>query len=246
MTSISIGKPRAAKVKGPVLSGDPTVQLLPPAVRDRVKNAEFRRLMVLLVVLAVAAVAGGVAYGLYRSIQAQDALAAANAETARILAEQETYRADAAVADVVEATHQAQQMVTATEVDWQLLYGELEDRLGSRAEVNAFILDTAVPWSSARTSPGQLRAVPTVRAALVVWSPNVITVAELTDRFSTIPGFLEVYFNASMWEEEEGVFQTTVEVAFDASWYIGRYAPAEEAPTEETPGEGDETEEAQQ
>lgn len=246
MTSIAIGKPRAAKVKGPVLSGDPTVQLLPPAVRDRVTNAEFRRLMVLLVVLAVVAVAGGVAYGLFRSIQAQDALAAANAETARILAEQETYRADAAVADVVESTHQAQQLVTATEVDWQLLYGELEDRLGSRAEINSFILTTPAPWTAAPTSPGQLRAVPVVRAALVIWSPDVISVAELTDRLATVPGFIEVYFDASVWQNGEESYQTTVEVALDASWYIGRYAPPEETPAQETPAEGAETGEAAQ
>jgi len=221
-------KSKAPRAKAPPLAGDPTVQLLPPSIRDRAKNREFRRLMVMLIILAVVVVAGGVAYGLYRSVQAQVSLTAAYAETARLMAEQETYRADAAVADVVAATEEAQQIVTTTEVDWQQLLDDIDGSLSSKTDVTAVAVTTPLPWSSAPVSPGLLRPVPTVVASITVTGPKVANIADLTARLSELPGFVEAYFDSA--SATDTGFATTMIVAFDQTRFLGRYAPVDQAP----------------
>jgi len=243
MTSTALARPKGAK--GLVLSGDPIVQLLPPAVRDRTKNREFRRIMVLLIVLSVALVAAGVAFGLFRTIQAQVALDAANAETARLLAEQEIYRADAAVADVVENTHAAQSLVSTTEVDWRALYQEIDDRIGSRGNIMNVSFRSDLPWQPASLSPGPFHAVPSVSVAVTVQSPSVLTLAEISDRLATIPGLLEVSFASTSRAGVDGDFVTVVDLTFDEQLYIGRYTPAEEEAPAATPTD-ESTEEATQ
>ena len=70
------------------LAGEPSVQLLPPMVRDRAKVRESRRVMILLMILAVVVVAGGVTFAFSRSVASQIALAEAQAKTDALLAEQ--------------------------------------------------------------------------------------------------------------------------------------------------------------
>ncbi len=221
-------KSKAPRAKALPLAGDPTVQLLPPAIRDRAKNREFRRLMVMLIILAVVVVAGGVAYGLYRSVQSQVSLTAAYAETARLMAEQETYRADAAVADVVAATEEAQQIVTTTEVDWQQLLADIDGSLSSKTDVTGVTFTTPLPWATAPVSPGLLRPVPTVVASITVTGPKVANIADLTARLSALPGFVEAYFDSAA--ATDTGYATTMIVAFDQTRFLGRYAPADQAP----------------
>jgi len=228
--SLSVGRP---KTRGLVLAGDPTVQLLPPAIRDRAKNRQFRQLMVLLVVLAVAIVAGGVAFGLFRSVSAQDALDAANAETQRLLAEQQQYAEDAAVSDVVDATRQAQELVTTSEVNYFLFVMELGARMEDFGTIETVSLAAPPAWGQALGAPAMLRETPQVAVTFTIVTKRFVTVADAVARFGTMTGYLDSGISGSTWEAGEGVYRTEITIGLSDEVYLGRFAADDEAAAED-------------
>ena len=111
----------SASTPGLVLSGDPRAQLLPPSVKEREKNRAARRLMGLLVVLAVVIAGASTGAGILLVSQAEARLADAQQRTLDLLAQQAEYAEGARVAGLVVATEQARTMVTANEIDWLAL-----------------------------------------------------------------------------------------------------------------------------
>src|SRR5690606_25793730 len=104
-----------APAREQVVAAEPRVQLLPPSVRQRERMREARRLMTLLVLLAVTIVGGGMTWAYFRQAQEQIALEAATARTDQLLAEQAEYAEASHLASLVEATLDAQRTVTANE-----------------------------------------------------------------------------------------------------------------------------------
>lgn len=102
-----------------VLGGEPRVDLMPAEVRVKRRGRGIRRLLALVLLLAVAAVAGGVVWATVRAATATAGLQLAQARTAELLNEQLQY---AEVTQVIALTNKLEAdrlAVTATEVHWR-------------------------------------------------------------------------------------------------------------------------------
>lgn len=177
-TATKNAKKASAAVKM-VVSGDPTVQLLPPAVRDRAIARSRMRTGVLFVVLGVLVVFGMVAMTTLRAQQAQQALADANARTQDLISQQAAY-ADAVNLDrLITQAHQLQLAATETEVNW----GDLIMTLISMLPADAYIQDVnmagAVPWKDPIADLGDPALNPSV-VAVVNISLSTMTIQDAT------------------------------------------------------------------
>ena len=108
----------ATVIPGLTLGGEPRAQLLPASVKLREKARNTRQLMVMLVVLAIVVAGAGTFGAFWLAQQAETQLAAEQARTLDLLAQQAEYAEGANVAAQVEATENAQRMITANEIDW--------------------------------------------------------------------------------------------------------------------------------
>ncbi|WP_294178383.1 hypothetical protein [uncultured Schumannella sp.] len=226
-----------------VLSGEPSVQLLPPMVRERAKVRESRRIMVLLMVLAVVVVAGGVTFAFTQSVASQVALADAQAKTDALLAEQLTYAEAAAVADLVEATKAAQLVVTATEADWASIYSEVSRRLASESSIDAGVIAAPAPWDGIVATTTDIDNVDgLISVSVVVQSKKIITAAEIADRLHTMTGYASSWIASTEYDDGDHVYMTSVVVTLNAEALTHRFAET----TDEESADGDATEETEE
>ncbi len=206
------------------LAGDPSVQLLPPMVRERAKVRESRRMMILLMILALVVVAGGVTFAFTRSVAAQAGLAEAQARTDALLAEQATYAEAASVADLVEATKSAQLLLTATEADWASIYSEISRRLASSTSIDSGVVSAPAPWEGiATTTSGVNTADGMISVSIVVQSKKVITAAEISAKLATMTGYASSWITGTTFDE---VYLTNIVITLDADALTHRFADA--------------------
>jgi len=140
------------------VAGEPRVQLMPPSVRLQAKNREKRRMLVLLAILAVVAVAGAMTWGYTRSIQAAADLAVEQDRTAAILLEQAQYAEGARVAGLVATTEEGQRILTSGEVDWAEVIADLRTYAPAEVQFTGAILTAPAPWEPPLVPEGPLRA----------------------------------------------------------------------------------------
>lgn len=136
------------------LAGEPTVQLLPPSIRDRATVRSRMRTGVLFVVLGLIVAAALVAYGTVRAAQAQQGLVAANNRTLQLIAEQAQYADAVALDRLIAQARQLQASATETEIDWGPLLQALIVQLPSGGEIMAVKGVSFAPWEAIPAAEG--------------------------------------------------------------------------------------------
>ncbi len=155
------------------------IDLLPTEVRERAATRTTRSVMLLLVLLAVVVVAGGFALAFLRSLDAQSALAAAQAQTSALQAQQQQFAGLRGLQQRVALGDAAEQVATATAVDWEQIVGELTSGLPAGAELGAITAEAqspiqteaapGVPLQQPRIGSVKLTATDKHLAALTKW-----------------------------------------------------------------------------
>lgn len=158
------------------------VDLLPKEIRTQAAVRATRRIVFLLVILAIVVVGAG--YGAVQLLAANSAasLASANAQTQALLAKQGEY---ARVRDLESANDEADaldRVTTATQLDWDALLDEALAPLPGGTVVKGIQLDSQSPIDplSQTTSPFGFSAVGSMSISLT--SPNI---DELTSWLAT-------------------------------------------------------------
>lgn len=213
------------------LGGEPRAQLLPPTVaaRDKVRGAQ--RMVVLLVVAALAVTAAMYGFGVYLSASAQSALTSEQAQTQVILRQQATYKAGADAADMVAQLRQAQQVATSLEIGWAPILRTIESSLPSGASMASVTVTSQAPWEVSLTSEGPLRTPRIAVVSLVIASPGPLDVTRMTAAMSAIPGRADV--KAQSVQVNTDVWSTTIALTLDSDALAHRYpSPAPTASSE--------------
>lgn len=128
------------------LSGDPTVQLLPPSIRDRAQARSRIRTGVLLVVLGAVVAGALVVVGTLCTTQAELALQQANDRTTELLAQQLQYTEAVKINALVQQIEELQPAATATEIDWASLVRLLLAQLPDGGQLLSVQAASVAPW----------------------------------------------------------------------------------------------------
>jgi hypothetical protein len=212
----------ASSTPGLVLSAEPRAQLLPPSVKQREKNRATRRMMVLLVVLAVVVTGGGVAWGLLRAAQAQLSLLATQQLTDQILEQQAEYADAARMASLVTKSEEAQQVVTATEIQWASIWEELKTYVPDDSRISGVAFQAPAPWETTFPPEGPLREPRVAVVTLEIAGDGYGGAARFVEKIPAIFGFSDVKIDRT--ELIDGVYRTTVKITLTADAVSGRYA----------------------
>lgn len=155
MTATTLEAPKKSPTKASVkieLSGEPRVQLLPPAIRDRAASRSRARAGVLLIVLGAILAAVLVGAGYLRAGQAQQDLLAANNRGTELLSQQAQYSEAVALDRLIKQAKQLQQGATETEVDLGPLVQKLISMLPPGGEIASISSVNIMPWQALPTS----------------------------------------------------------------------------------------------
>ena len=212
------------------VAGEPRVQLLPPSVRLREKNRETRRLLVLLIVLALDDVGGGMTWGYARSIQAAIALSQAQDRTAQLLVQQAEYADAARMAGLVAATEEAQRMLTAGEVDWAAVMADLKSYAPAEAQFTGAILTAPAPWEPALVPEGPLRAPRVATVELTISSASYANAATFVAAVRLNPVVADVTIKSST--SEGAGYITTVSLTLNDTVLKTRFDDSDDRATD--------------
>lgn len=227
----------AGTTAGPVLAGEPRVQLLPPSVREREKSRAARRMMGLLVVLAVVVAGAGTGGAFLLTTQAESRLAEAQTETLAILAQQSQYSEGASLAAQVAATESARKVVTANEIDWTDLTAAVLAYIPCDCTSARVAFTGPAPWEPALVPEGPLRPSRVATMTLELESPTYANAADFVTNVRDLEGLADAIITTATLDA--GVYTTTVVLTFDADVLARRFVPADEDPAEETTDGGD-------
>lgn len=204
-----------------LLGGEPRVQLLPPTVAAREKVRGAQRMVVLLVVAAVAVAGAMYGLGVYLSASAQAGLESEQGVTQDILKQQANYKAGADAADMVQQLQQAQQVATSLEVDWAPILRTFQASLPAGASMANVTVENQAPWEQALVPEGALRTPRIAVVSLVIASPGPIDVSTMAAAMSDIQGRADV--KAQSVQVTGGAWRTTIDLTLDSDALSGRF-----------------------
>jgi hypothetical protein len=214
-----------------LLGGEPRVQLLPPTVAAREKVRGAQRMVVLLVIAAIAIAGAMYGFGLYLSASAQNALTSEQAQTQVILKQQATYKEGADAAGMVAQLQQAQQVATSLEIDWAPILRTFQASLPAGASMASVTIDNQAPWAGALAPEGVMRTPRIAVVSLVIASPGPIDVTRMTAAMSDIPGRADV--KAQSVQVDGAEWKTTIDLTLDSDALSGRYPSSKAAESSE-------------
>lgn len=198
----------------------PQVNLLPPEVHAKRNLSRVKRWLVLVLVLAVLLAGGLVALAVMAQQAADDELALQQAQTERLLAEQQQYAEVPLVLTELESIRTARELAMSTEVFWQ----DYLAAVAATAPTDVSI-ETASITAPSPMEPTPVAADPLLGAAVasITFSANSRTVPDTAawiDGLNSVPGLADAWFSSASVTEVDGVVfysvSGTVQVHADA------------------------------
>lgn len=209
------------------LGGDPTVQLLPPSIRDRALARSRIRTGVLLVVLGAVVAAALVVVGTLRTTQADLALQAANDRTTELLSQQAQYTEAVRIDALVKQIEELQLGATSTEIDWAVLVGALLAGLPEGGQLISITAAGTAPWDQAAT----IGDAGTPVLAVLELSLSTLSIQHATAysrALSELPGFASSTIS-QVAVGTDGRVTTTLTLTLTTGAESGRFLPDDDA-----------------
>ena len=181
----------AAQQPGLRVGGEPRADLLPPEVHERAKAAKTRRLLGILVVLAlvVAIAAYGVATLYASGVEA--GVSAAQQKTAALLAEQQKYSAAVTASSQVATIESAEKNGAASDVEWDKLYAALVKDLDPGVTITSGSFSAPASWEAPLTLTGPWRYPHVVEVDLELTSSSPAAGADFLKSVATLPSYAD-------------------------------------------------------
>ncbi|MCU1418124.1 MAG: hypothetical protein JWP32_2298 [Schumannella sp.] len=217
---------RTQKGQELVIGAEPRVDLLPPEVHAQVKMRALRRILGLVVVLALVAVGGGYFIAQLRASMAQSSLSAAQQETLDLLAEQAQYAEAADASDTVETALGDRSKVLSNEVLWADLVDSIRALLPAGATIDSATMTARAPWEPEMETQGPLRAPRVATINFVVKSASLLDTPSIVRALSDLPGFADA--TPDRVDRNDTTFNTTITLNLDADIAFDRYADEKE------------------
>lgn len=209
------------------LSGEPTVQLLPPSIRDRSLVRSRIRTGVLLVVLGAVVAGGLVAVGTLRTAQAEAALQQANDLTTELLAQQAQYTDAVKIDALVKQIEELQLGATSTEIDWAALVRLLLAKLPEGGQLLEVTAVGVAPWQQTPLIGEE----GTPELAVLSLRLSTLTIQEAT-AYSRSLAELDGFASATISQvavDVDGRVSTQLTLALTTGAESGRFATDDEA-----------------
>ena len=181
----------AVSAAGLVVVGIPRIDLLPQEVHARLRSRTLRRGLGVLVVAVVVAAGAGSALAVFNAAASAGALAAEQARTQDLLAQQVEFVEVTQLANAKAGIEQARLVGSSTEILWPAYVEAIRATLPPGADLGELTVTASSPITlvAQPALPLQLPRVATVQ--LTVTAPDLATISAWISRLPGLPGFAD-------------------------------------------------------
>lgn len=213
---------RAGKTDALIVGGEPWVDLLPPEVQRQRRAKAVRSRLGLGVIGVFAIVIVGTGASTALAIQAQSQLAAEQALTPGLIAEQTMYLEVRSLQNEVDLVTAAQQVGVSTEIDWKNYLDGVQAILPSSVTISTVAVDSASPLALYGQSTAPLQGARVATVSFTAESAVLPDVPTWLDSLATLPGYADALLG-SVTRAEDGVYTVAITMHVNDAAYARRF-----------------------
>jgi type IV pilus assembly protein PilM len=184
-------KPQMGKGHGLVVGGERRVDLLPTEIRQLVVAKKLRDRLGLGVVASIVLVVLGTGAANVAVLKARSDLAAEQAQTGALLAEQAKYNDVRKVQAEVARINAALRIGAKTEIDWKTYLDAVQKTLPGNVTIDTVKIDSSSPLTEYAQSTAPLQGARVATLSFSARSPTLPAVPTWLDSLQTLPGFAD-------------------------------------------------------
>lgn len=173
------------------VGGEPRADLLPPEVHERAKAAKTRRMLGILVVVAIIVAVGGYGLAALDAAGVEAGVTAAQGKTAALLAEQQKYSAASTASSQVALAQTTEKTGTASEVQWGTLYGSILKLLPPGVGIVSGTFSSPSAWDTPLPLAGPWRYPHVAEVTLKLSSSNPSAGSDFVQAASALPSYAD-------------------------------------------------------
>jgi hypothetical protein len=213
------------RVKGDriVFGGESRADLLPPEVRIHRKAKVARRRLGFVVVLLVVLVLGGTALTRAMAIQAGANLAIERANTQSLLQLQRKYVEVRKVQQQVDLIQAAQQVGSATEINWEDYLRAVQATLPTNVSLGTINIDAATPFAPYLQATAPLQGARVATLSFTAKSSTLPQVPAWLDALVTLPGYADAS-PGSVTRDDTGSYSVNITMHINQAAFTNRFA----------------------
>lgn len=213
--------PRTKKGTQTVLGGLPQVNLLPPEVRAARGLRSLKRLLAVVLVVVLGLCIGVFALAKLSQSAADDELASAKKETARLQAEQAKYAEVPRVLTALSDAQTARKIGMSTDVPWSAYYAAVTAVLPADVSIGVLTTTVATPMTAPSGAANPLQKSSVGQIQFTGRSTTVPNTAAWIDALNSVPGFSDAWASSATLAESPSKtvyyeVQVSVQVTSDA------------------------------
>ena len=175
------------------------------------------------VILLVILILAGTALAKAQAIQARANLAIEQANTQSLLVQQRKYIEVRKVQELVSTLQAAQQVGTATEIDWQQYLLDVRATLPANVSLDTIQIDSATPFAPYTQATAPLQGTRVATLSFTAKSSTLPQVPAWLDALSTLPGFADAS-PGSVTRDEKGAYSVNMTLHINQDAFSNRFA----------------------
>lgn len=229
MTKPGAGKSRGGQaLLAPAL---PQVNLLPPEVRAARGLARTKALLLGLIGLTLLACVGLVAKGMLDEAAAADELEAAQAETARLQAEQARYAEVPLVLSELDRAKQARVLAMSTDILWRPYLSAIEAKTPVGARIETMKVMGSTTWTGPFAPVDPLAPEGAATITITGQAQSLVDVTTWENQLMEIPGVVEVVLSQNVLSDGRTILKYNVSgtITLSADAFSGRFLAQDDA-----------------
>lgn len=213
------------KSKGPnlVVGGESRVDLLPKEVRLQRKGKIVRRRLNFFVVLTVIIVFGVTLLAYALAQQAQRNLAIEQANTQFLLMQQRKYVEVRQVQKEVDIIQAAEQVGTATEINWEQYLTSVQATLPPNVTLDTINIDSATPFAAYTQATAPLQGARIATLSFTAKSSTLPQVPAWLDALTSLPGYADAS-PGSVTRNQSGAYSVNITMHINERAFTNRFA----------------------
>lgn len=216
-------KPPPRKGHGLVVGGERRVDLLPTEIRLLVHARKGRDRLVLAVVALLAFVLLGSGAANLSALKARGDLAAEQAQTGALLAEQARYSDVRKVQGEVARIRAALRIGASTEIDWKAYLDAVQKTLPGNVTIDTVKIDSSSPLAEYAQSTAPLQGARVATLSFSARSPTLPAVPTWLDSLQGLPGFADALPD-SVAKNDDGSYTVNITMHINDAAFSKRFA----------------------
>lgn len=216
---------RASKSQNIVIGGESKVDLLPQEIVVKRQGKVLRRRLGFLVILVAVLVAGVSALVRAQAVQAKIDLAIEQSNAQSILLQQRKYGEVRKIQAQAETIQAAQQVGTATEINWKSYLTSVQATLPPNVSLDSVNIDSATPFATYAQASAPLQGERIATLSFTAISSTLPQVPQWLLALATLPGYSDAN-PGSVTRTETGSYSVNITMHINQAAFTNRFASA--------------------